>query len=303
MRAFAGLGLLLVLGCLELPMRPDRPELDRFAPAPGPGISLEVTPLLMASKGQPDCGMVGAASCLKRVEQVHAAYLVTHGSTHFLVDSGLSSRAPEDLSHFSWTVRQEFGFDLQKGLGELLKEAGSPNIDFVLLTHVHWDHSGGLVDLPGVEVRTTAEDAAFIRSFHGEEPTVVPAHFDRVRLTTYALDGPPYENFSASHDVFGDGSVVVVPLPGHTPGSVGVFLNHVHGRRLFFIGDTVWGADGYRLPSEKPKPLSRLTDQDSILLSDTIWRVYHLHLSHPEVIIVPAHGGEALRAVRALVGG
>ncbi|HUB05468.1 MAG TPA: hypothetical protein VMB50_00615, partial [Myxococcales bacterium] len=100
--------------------------------------------------------------------------------------------------------------------------------------------------------------------------------------------------------LFGDGSVVLVPLPGHTPGSLGVFLNNVHGHRVLFVGDAVWSSDGISLPSQRPLLMSRLVDFDREEVSDTIWRLRHLHERDPQVLIVPAHDGAALKAVEAL---
>ena len=46
--------------------------------------------------------------------------------------------------------------------------------------------------------------------------------------------------FTQGKDVYGDGSVWLVSMPGHTPGSVGMFVTTGQGRKLFFVGDTVW---------------------------------------------------------------
>lgn len=91
-----------------------------------------------------------------------------------------------------------------------------------------------------------------------------------------------------------------MPLPGHTPGSIGVFVNRVHGRRLFFVGDAVWLRDGVRLPSQRSRPLSKRMDSDRQATSDTIWRLHHLRERYPDLLIVPAHDGEALQEVRGL---
>ena len=254
----------------------------------------------MASKKQPACGLVGDASCLRSVEQVYAAYLVRHGATTFLIDAGMGRQAEEDYRRFSWLFRQALRIEPTVGLGDLLAKRGNPPIDFVLLTHVHWDHSSGLRDLPGVKVVTSAADRLYIDGYRGKEPAVMREHFEGVKLETFAWDGPPYENFPASHDLFGDGAVVLVPLPGHTPGSIGIFVNNVEGRRLFFVGDAVWNRDGIRLPSQKLRLLSRRVDWNADQLSDAIWRLRHLTESHPDLIIVPAHDGAALREVGAL---
>jgi glyoxylase-like metal-dependent hydrolase (beta-lactamase superfamily II) len=220
----------------------------------------------------------------------------------FLIDAGLGAGVHKDVDRFGWFSRQAFQFKSKGSLAEVLAAAGGPSIDFVLLTHVHWDHTSGLTELPGVHVRLTAEDQRYVSEFSGAEPVVMQAHFKNVITRTMPWDGPPYENFPASHDLLGDGAVVVVPLPGHTPGAVGVFLNNVHGRRLFFVGDAVWQRDGFRIPSHRSRPISKRVDADPAAVSDTIWRLRHLQERHPDLIIVPAHDGEAYKDVVRIAG-
>jgi glyoxylase-like metal-dependent hydrolase (beta-lactamase superfamily II) len=290
---------LLLPACLHLPLGADRSDLARFAAAERAMPPVTVTPLLLGAAKQPRCALAGEASCLRSIEQVYTAYLVRHPRATFLIDAGVSSRVRDDLKRFSWLTRLAFGFDDRGGLAAALATAGHPKIDFVVLTHVHWDHAGGLVDLPGVKVLSTADDLAYVHDFHGREPTVVPAHFDGVTVEKLAWDGPPYENFPASHDLFGDGAVIAVPLPGHTPGSLGVFVQTA-GKRLFFVGDAVWSRDGVRIPSHRARPLSHLVDNDAQVASDTIWRLHHLQEKYPDLILVPAHDGNALLEVSQL---
>jgi glyoxylase-like metal-dependent hydrolase (beta-lactamase superfamily II) len=298
-------------GCLTLPMGSDRPELARFAaaaasaPAQPPAVlapALQVVPLMMASKKQPACGLVGQDSCFHRIEMVHSAFLVRHPKATFLIDAGLSARVGDDLARFSWTQRVELGFTPLTHVAPLLAAAGAPRPDFVILTHVHWDHTSGLVDLPGVKVLTTPEDWAFVQAYPRDGAFVRPDHFAHATVDTFRWDGPPYENFPASHDLFGDGAVVLVPLPGHTPGALGVFLNGVAGRRVFFVGDTVWASDGVIIPSHRAKPLSHLADNDAGRVSDAIWRLHHLRERHPDLLIVPSHDGAAYRQLAAAIG-
>lgn len=128
------------------------------------------------------------------------------------------------------------------GLVEALDRAGhSPQSrDFALPTHLHWDHVSGLSELPDLAVRTSEIERA--HALGGSEP---PLGFARGPLAahgidTYVLDGPPVLTFDASLDLFGDGSVVLVDLAGHTPGSVGVLLAVEGGGRVLLAGDAVW---------------------------------------------------------------
>ncbi len=290
---------LLLPACLRLRLGPDRGELGRFVAGARAAPPVTVTPLLIASGKQPRCGLAGEATCFRRIEMVHASYLVRHPRATFLIDAGVSRRTRADLRRFSLTTRLAFAYDTHHGLADVLAKAGNPPIDFVILTHAHWDHTGGLVDLPGVKVLASAEDIALVHDpGRGEptgEPTIVPAHFAHATLEPISWDGPAYENFPRSHDLFGDGAVILVPLPGHTPGSLGLFVNNCGGRRVFFVGDAVWSRDGIRIPSHRPRPLSRVVDADANVASDTVWRLHHLQAHEPQLLIIPAHDGEALR--------
>src|SRR5258708_13896271 len=76
------------------------------------------------------------------------------------------------------------------------------------------------------------------------------------------LEAKRYEIFDESADLFGDGSVVVVKLSGHTPGSVGTFVNLSPTRRLFHVGDAVQDTHGLAARVGKP-PIMAGTDVDA----------------------------------------
>lgn len=295
-------GFGVVRWALIVPLGPDAPALaTRVAPPPVKA-DIEIVPLRLGASTAPRCAPAGAASCLRTTEIIHAAFLVKHPRATFLIDAGVSARAQEDLARFPFWVRQAFAFHSEGALGTALA-AIRAKPEFVLLTHAHWDHASGLRDLDHPRVVVGPGEREFIRDFPKDAiPSVQPEHFADARLETFAWDGPAYETFPKSHDLFGDGSVVLVPLTGHTPGSLGVFVNGVHGRRVFFIGDAGWSRDAVDLPSHKLRPMASLADDDRAGTSDTLWRLHHLHEAEPELLIVPTHDGAAVAELRALAG-
>ncbi len=63
----------------------------------------------------------------------------------------------------------------------------------------------------------TAEERRFIDD--GGWISSTARECTNARWEEYGFEGGPYLGFPKSHDVYGDGSIVVVPQPGHTPGS------------------------------------------------------------------------------------
>jgi N-acyl homoserine lactone hydrolase len=108
------------------------------------------------------------------------------------------------------------------------------------------------------------------------------------------LQAAPYEIFDRHADLFGDGSVVVVPLSGHTPGSVGVFVRRPDGRRIFHVGD----AGNSRKELERLRGRTRglrRTDSDRPRAERIVARLHAFAKQVDDVIFLPAHDRAAWR--------
>jgi glyoxylase-like metal-dependent hydrolase (beta-lactamase superfamily II) len=160
-----------------------------------------------------------------------------------------------------------------------------------VLTHAHWDHVSGLPDLARTPVWMNADERRFVED--GAKMTALMRSFDGLTLHEYPWDGGPYLDFPRSHDVWGDGSVVLVPAPGHTPGSVIVFVALPSGARYAFVGDLVWQREGIEIPTERPWATRALADADAAAVRENISRMARVHAQFPRMAIVPAHDARA----------
>lgn len=167
---------------------------------------------------------------------------------------------------------------------DALAEAGV-RPDLALCTHAHWDHVSGLLDLP--ELPVALRDVELDWAATGARAPVggVRRGLADRQLFEFSLSGPPILTFDRSHDLFGDGSVVLVDLAGHTPGSIGVLLATDDGPVLL-VGDAAWhGLQIEHLRQRSGFP-GCLVDEDR----EQTWRALHrLHALPATVSVVPAH--------------
>jgi glyoxylase-like metal-dependent hydrolase (beta-lactamase superfamily II) len=231
--------------------------------------------------------------------------LVRHPAGDLLIDTGNSSQFDDEIRSFPSGTRLKLRFlagQLKPGspLPQMLRLAGEDpaKLRWAVLSHVHLDHAGGLMDLPHLPVLLTREELQFANDSGVQaKGYVIAAHtqeFPRVDAPTLQFEPKPYETFDESADLYKDGSVVVVPLRGHTPGSVGIFVNLSSTLRMFYVGDAVDDERGFEERVGKSLIL-RGSDNDMALADQIVGRLSELHEEVPGLAIIPAHGRSAYK--------
>ncbi len=232
----------------------------------------------------------------------YAGLLIRHPSGDVLVDSGYSSRAREEIADYPFPTKQMLevtlgGAKIDAWAHEAVKRAGvePSGLEWIVPSHCHLDHMGGVRDLPGVPVLLPRAELDFIAQHRKSRSfAVIAAHADAIEGRTSALefDDGPYETFDESADLFGDGSVVFVRLPGHTPGHLGAFVNLRPDLRLFYVGDAVNHSEAIVRRVGKSFVMAA-SDHDRAEAGRTVARLSQLREMVPELSIVPGHDRDA----------
>lgn len=216
--------------------------------------------------------------------------LVTHPSGKLLFDTGFGKDVDAHFKTVPLLMRLTSSYTKGKTVAEQLSAAGvtvDPTTLSVVLTHVHWDHVSGLPDLPGIGIMINVEEEAFIAS--GDHAANLIRSFGQLNWRPYSFSAKPYLGFEHSLDLFGDGSVVLVHAPGHTPGSIIAFVSADDGKTYALVGDLVWQREGIDIPAERPWISRRLADKNDAEVRDAIVHMHRLQQAMPNLVIVPAH--------------
>ena len=166
-----------------------------------------------------------------------------------------------------------------------------------VISHLHQDHIGGVAELGAADLlvspdewrslqRPLAATRGLLRD-HIEVPgrrwTVV--EFER-------LDDAALTPFTTGHDVFGDGALVVLPTPGHTPGSMSMLVRRPGAPPLLLVGDLTYDVhafgQGVHGGVGNRRTLRRTRD-----------RVLQLRATHPDLRILAAHDPAAAGILEA----
>lgn len=178
---------------------------------------------------------------------VHA-FLVRHERGVCLFDTGQTPDAARPGFFPRWhpflrLARFELG--PEDSLAALLATHRAPpaEVRWVVLSHLHTDHVGGVDTCPDAEVLVTRDEWLRAQGLAGRVRGYLPRHWPRqIQPRLLDLDSDPVGPFSGSFDVAGDGTLLVVPLPGHTPGHAGLLV-HDRYRTVLLAGDAAHRAD------------------------------------------------------------
>ncbi|WP_067563709.1 MBL fold metallo-hydrolase [Nocardia acidivorans] len=275
-----------------------RPVDERFlrsitdAGLPDPNRTVRVTALDQAPRSVPTAMVVEGTFQPRRITNALTTFVIEHPEATFLVDpsycTDAEARAIAQLpTALRGVVRPPV--ETVPTVTALSLRPNLPAPDFALPTHAHWDHVCGLLDLPGLPVQLHRPEHEWISA----GPTapvggVRDALLDRP-IVEFDLDGPPVLTFTRSRDLFGDGSIVLVDLAGHTPGSIGI-LAHTERGWVLLAGDAAW----HELQVEKIRQKSsfpgNFVDENH---DETFKTLHRLHLARHFAAVIPTHDHEA----------
>lgn len=234
-------------------------------------------------------------------------FLVEHKDGLVLFDTGLDPAIRTDPNYISQAIgrillKRIFRFEIgpDDKLGNILKSNGFDPLEIrkAVISHLHFDHVGGIADVPQAELLVSHEEWSQLSAPHPEREWILREHIDipEAKWRPFHFQAnqvPLFGQFGETYDLMGDGSLMLLPTPGHTPGSLSMLIRSSIGPPTLLIGDLAYSQGAItqdRVPGTGDAKLLRTTYKKIRALKDLM----------PDILIVPSHDDEAVTTLNSV---
>lgn len=221
------------------------------------------------------------------------AFLIQHAGRNILVDTGLS---PAWVHHPAAYFARYLGraghlvarliptLPTRPLIADLAGALVAPDqVDTILLTHLDVDHVDGVRQFPQARVLVHPHELEAVPRLRTR---YIPKQWEGITLTAppdRPLGAHAVAPFTQGYDPVGDGVVIRVPLPGHTPGHCGVLVRLGGDRLVLLAGDAAYTA--WQAHTHHPAPST---------LDPAAWEASHAQIAacraaHPRTLVVFSH--------------
>ncbi len=221
--------------------------------------------------------------------QVYAHVLKHPKFGNFLVDTGVSQKLVDDpgKAGVNWLIQKVMHIEkmhIEKSTAQILQGLDG-KLSGVFLTHLHLDHISGMPDIPDdvpLYIGATESSASSFKNMFTRSTSNQMLE-GKLPLQEWNFQPDQQNKFEGIVDVFEDGSVFAISVPGHTAGSVVFLVRTTHGPVLL-TGDTChtrWGWEHTVEPGD-------FTDDNARNLLN-LKRLKNLVAEHPQIEVRLGH--------------
>lgn len=181
----------------------------------------------------PDANIFGSKGEYKGIAGTMpvTCFLIRHPQGDLVWDAGLPdelhTKPDPDAAELKGIARQFVPVTLESQLNSL----GVPvsDVEYFSISHSHFDHVGNANLFSGSTAILSREEYEHMFSDESRQ---------RPDFSRYnQLESDSVKLFSGSHDVFGDGSVEILEMPGHTPGHSVLKVDLINTGTVLLTGD------------------------------------------------------------------
>jgi glyoxylase-like metal-dependent hydrolase (beta-lactamase superfamily II) len=233
--------------------------------------------------------------------------VIQHADGLILFDTGQNRAVVTDPAYFpggltGFVFRRLFRFHIRSEdtLSRQLEAVGysAGDVRKAVISHLHFDHVGGISEIPQADLLVSFDEWESLNRPHPERRGIFRREIDIPgakwqRVVLEPTDDPSLAPFESSFDLMGDGSLMLLPTPGHTTGSLSMLVRRGTASPLLLIGDLAYAVE---LLQQRQVPGAGEERQ----LLDTYAKVLALKARIPGLIIVASHDPQASGRLRVV---
>lgn len=168
------------------------------------------------------------------IEVSVSCFLMRHPQGNVLFDTGCHPSVPDD-PEARWGRWAKVTAPLMKPGENVITGLAAigiapDDVDVVVCSHLHYDHCGCNTFFKRATVMAHVREVTAAHAADADTMGYIAAEWD---------DGAPLDLLTRDRDVFGDGRIVLIQLPGHTPGSIGALVALERSGTFLLAADTV----------------------------------------------------------------
>lgn len=224
------------------------------------------------------------------------AYAIEHRDGLVLFDTGVNPALVSDPDYISspigrYILKKVFRLhiDPEDALDKQLESAGlaAADVHKVVISHLHFDHIGGIAHVPQATLLVSMDEWRQLDEPNPERDWILREHIELPGAKWQPIEFEPTSDpllapFGVCYDCMGDGSMILLPTPGHTRGSMSLLVRSDGIPPLLFVGDLT-----YELEPLHKDQLPGIGNVEQ--LKDSFAKVRELEKSLPGLIVVPSH--------------
>lgn len=175
------------------------------------------------------------------------SYLIEHPKGLVVIDTGFHKRVRKHPIRELTIIHNKINKPVQKegeAIDEMLAARGirPEDIDYVVLSHLHSDHASGVRSLK--KAKNIYAEKTDYEIATGFSVAFLNRWYKGVPFKTFEYEETGIGPVGKSWDLFGDGTIQFVNLPGHTPGLAGCLIRN-NGKEIFLTADCGYGHESW----------------------------------------------------------
>ncbi|GAA4850649.1 MBL fold metallo-hydrolase [Algivirga pacifica] len=184
----------------------------------------------------------------------------------------------------------------EEAVAQLREKGITPEeIKYIIISHFHADHIGGLRDFPNATLIASAKADAAIQGKkgfkavkHGYIPALMPEDYEERKQLIQVEEGSKSDpDLGVLYDLFNDGSILICQLEGHARGQIGALLQTEEGQ-VFIAADGAWHKENFEQLHYPSRMASILFDSWKEA-KNTLRKIHRFQQNNPDTFIFPCH--------------